>query len=100
MKVRYKPTFEYGKNMAKYLLVGSVLFALAALLLVPTGSVAQVILMLISLAVLIALIVVIVKFCRCPYCNRVIAAGLLQVKVCPGCRRSLSTGKKMKKSQR
>ena len=99
MKVRYKPTFEYGRNLAKYLLVGSVIFVLAALMLVPTGSVAQVILIALSFVLMAALVFVIVKYCRCPYCGRVIAAGVLRTTVCPGCRRSLSTGRKVKKSE-
>ena len=99
MKVRYKPTFEYGRNLAKYLLVGSVVFVLAALMLVPGGSVAQAILIALSFVLMAALVFVIVKYCRCPYCGRVIAAGVLRTTVCPGCRRSLSTGRKVKKSE-
>ena len=100
MKVRYKATFEYGKNLAKYLLIAAVICGLVALLFVPNGTVAQMVLILASFALMIVLIVVIVKYCRCPYCNRVIAAGVLRVTSCPGCKRDLSTGKKLKKYQR
>ena len=99
MKARFDRTFEYGKNLAKYLLVSAFVAGLAALLLVPKGSAAQMILMVASFAFLIATIVVMAKYCRCPYCGKRIMAGVLVVTSCPSCRRNLTTGKKVKKNR-
>ena len=35
-------------------------------------------------------------WCRCPWCGKAIFKNLYSVKVCPGCRRELTTGKKKK----
>ena len=42
---------------------------------------------------------IIVRECRCPYCGKIIFMGALTVTHCPRCRRSLTTGKKHKKSR-
>ena len=100
MKARFKRTFEYGKNIARYLLVAAFAFGLAAFLLVPDNKPAQLILILASSGTLIAMLVVLYQYYRCPYCGKRIVAGALAVSSCPACRRSLSTGKKVKKKSR
>ncbi len=42
---------------------------------------------------------IIVRECRCPHCGKIIFLGALSATHCPRCRRSLTTGKKMKKSR-
>ena len=97
MKARFGRTFEYGKNVARYLIFGAFIFGFAAFLLVPNNMLAQMILIFASMGMVIATVVVLYRFCRCPYCGKRIIAGALAVTSCPACRRSLSTGKKMKK---
>ncbi len=46
------------------------------------------------------LIFIIVRDCRCPHCGKIIFFGALSVTHCPRCRRSLTTGKKYKKSKK
>ncbi len=41
----------------------------------------------------------IVHDCRCPHCGKIIFFGALNATHCPRCRRSLTTGKKQKKSR-
>ena len=100
MKARYERTFEYGKSIARYLLMAAVIFGLAAFLLVPDNRLAQLILILASFGAMVAMVVVMYRYCRCPYCGKRIIAGALAVSSCPTCRRSLSTGKKVKKKSR
>ena len=99
MKVRYTDTFERGQMWVKHLLFAAILCGAAAMLLVKSGSYAQLTLILISFGLLIGMVVTAWRLCRCPYCGRVIAADVLRTTVCPGCRRSLSTGRKVKKSE-
>ena len=46
------------------------------------------------------LVFIIVRDCRCPHCGKIIFMGALSATHCPRCRRSLTTGKKQKKSRR
>ena len=86
--------------MVKYYLFGALLCGLASVLLVPSGSVLQMILIFLSAALLIGMIISAWKLCRCPYCGRPIIFGALAVSVCPSCHRDLKNGKKVKKSKR
>ena len=52
-----------------------------------------------TLILFIATVVIIVRECRCPHCGKVIFLGVLAVTSCPKCKRSLTTGKKVKKSK-
>ena len=52
-----------------------------------------------STLIFIYAIYTIIKCCRCPSCNKVIFFGLLAAKTCPRCKRSLTTGQKVKKSK-
>ena len=96
MKARYSDTFDYGKKISMWLVIFSVIFAVASLVLFPSGSAKQLILMAASIICFVSTIVVIHKFCRCPYCGKRIYAGVLVVTHCPACKRNLKTGKKSK----
>ena len=97
MKVQYESKFSYGQRIVRYLLFAVIALSLAAGLLTPKGSTQQTILVLTAFALIAALLGVIYKYCRCPYCGKRIFAGVLAVKSCPKCRRNLTTGKKVKK---
>ena len=43
---------------------------------------------------------IIVRECRCPHCGKIIFMGALSATHCPRCKRSLTTGKKQKKSRK
>ena len=47
-----------------------------------------------------AMVFIIVRDCRCPHCGKIIFLGALSVTHCPRCRRSLTTGKKYRKSKK
>lgn len=96
MKARFNDTFDYGKKLSKWMVIISVVLALASLLLFPEGSVNKLITVIASIVCFISTIVIIYKFCRCPYCGKRIFMGVLVVTHCPACKRNLKTGKKNK----
>lgn len=95
MKARFDRTFEYGRNIAKYCVIFAVALCVLSLLM-PQGTYLQTIFVVVTLAMMVATVVVMYKYCRCPYCGRRIMLGVLRAKTCPSCRRNLTTGKKMK----
>lgn len=95
MKARFDRTFEYGRNISKYLVIFAIVLCVFSLL-VPQGTYVQFILIAATFGLIVATIVVMYKYCRCPYCGKRIMMGVLQIKACPRCRRSLTTGKKMR----
>ena len=97
MKTRYANTFEYGQKLAKYLIGFAVVICLASVLFMPKGSIVQTIAAILGMALIVATIYVTYKYCRCPHCGKHIVAGVFAVKTCPACRRSLVTGKKIRK---
>ncbi len=46
------------------------------------------------------MVFLIVRECRCPHCGKIIFLGALSATHCPRCRRSLTTGKKYRKSKK
>ncbi len=97
MKAKYDRTFEYGKKISKYLIIFALILCVASLVFASQGSYLQMILVIATIGLMIATIVVMYKYCRCPYCGKHIMMGILAVTNCPRCRRSLTTGKKVKK---
>ena len=97
MKARYAKTFEYGKHMAKTSVICAVACCAVSLLLFQPGSIAQIIAIALSFVLIIATIVIMYVYCRCPYCGKHIMMGVLSIKSCPSCRRNLESGKKVKK---
>ena len=57
----------------------------------------QVIFIFAAFTCMAGLIVASLKLCRCPHCGKRILNGVLVKKICPNCRRSLTTGKRVKR---
>jgi len=97
MKV-YENSFIHGRELAKKIVIGVVISAVATLL---SGSMAsltvQMALLALTTVLMVVLIYVVATQCRCPYCGKTIVFGVLAVTHCPRCKRSLTTGKKTKK---
>ena len=100
MKARFESNFEYGRKIAKYLLVAAIALMAVGLFVTPAESTAQAVVMFAIIGLIVATIVVVYRFCRCPYCGKHIFFGILKVKVCPACKRNLASGKKTKKYER
>ena len=97
MKARYAKTFEYGRHMAKTSVICAVACCAVSLLFFQPGSIPQIITLVLSFALIVATIVIMCVYCRCPYCGKRIIMGVLTVKSCPSCHRNLESGKKVKK---
>ena len=100
MKARYDRSMEYGKSLARALLMATILLGLAAFLLAVGNQILQLVLVLLSFASLGGMFYVLWRYCRCPYCGKRIIAGALVATSCPACHRSFETGKKLKKKYR
>ena len=100
MKNMRTRTFEDTKSLIKTLVVLAVICCLASLFFTQEGSRLQLILILLTLVFMIAAVVVIFLYSRCPSCGKVIVFGVLKATSCPRCKRNLVTGQKMKKKSR
>ncbi len=89
--------FERGRNIVKVLVALAVAFSLIALMFTKENTSQNLYLILAALACIVGVVFVSLRFCRCPHCGKRILNGVLVLKVCPKCKRSLLTGAKVKK---
>lgn len=88
--------FEKAKRLVTILLVFSIMACVVGLLfghgnrefLIGTAAAA--------LASLLLAGFVIVKYCRCPWCGKLLLRRMFAVRTCPDCRRDIETGKRRK----
>ena len=88
--------FERGRSIVRVLMVLAIAFAVLGLLFSRENTGQQMILLVAALACVAGFVIAALVLCRCPYCGKRILSGVLVIKVCPKCKRSLTTGKKMK----
>ena len=100
MKPSFTTNFARGQKLVRYLLVGALAAGAAGLLLFPEGAMQQTVCVLLSAALIIGVIVVAARDCRCPSCGKRIINGVLVLSVCPRCKRNLYTGDKPKKAKK
>lgn len=89
--------FEHGKRIVAVLLGLAVVFCLYALMFTEEYSKENLIAVMAGFVCFVAMIIAAAQLCRCPHCGKRIIFGVLAVKVCPKCRRSLATGNKVRK---
>ncbi len=87
--------FERGRRIVLVFVILAVVFGVAALLFTNENSSEQKILVTAAFLCLVAVLICARIFCRCPHCGKAIVSGVLVLKVCPKCKRSLITGKKV-----
>lgn len=91
--------FVYGRaRMIKMLIITAVCMVLS--LVFPRGSMIGVATLWLTIISFAATVWVVYRYCRCPNCGKIIFFGVAVIKVCPRCHRSLTSGKKVKKSSR
>ena len=100
MKNMRTRNFEDTKSLIKTLVVLAVICCVGGLFFTAEGSRLQLILVLLTLVFMVAALVVVFLYSRCPSCGKVIAFGVLKATCCPRCKRNLVTGQKMKKKSR
>ena len=100
MDRNYENSFIHGRELAKKILIGIVVCCVFSVLSLSMATfVVQMGLVSVTTVLVLLLIYVIIKYCRCPYCGKLIILGVLAVTDCPRCRRNLTTGKKSKKKR-
>ena len=92
----YVSEFERGRKIVLVLLVLAIAFGVVALCSAENSS-QQVIFIFAAFTCMAGLIVASLKLCRCPHCGKRILNGVLVKIICPNCRRSLTTGKRVKR---
>ena len=95
---RAENDFVYGRDLVKKLLIGAVVACVLSLLM-PRQSYLQIAFIALTAVIFFTIIACLAKYCRCPHCGKVIFFGVLVIRQCPRCKRSLVTGKKMKKAK-
>ena len=92
-------SYELAKGRLRTIMIAAVL-ACAGSLLTPQSYLPMKMFFTIATVVVFGFLVyTIVHDCRCPHCGKIIFLGALSATHCPRCRRSLTTGKKQKKSK-
>lgn len=89
--------FERGRRIVLVMIAVALALGLGALLFTQEGTVENTVLAVASLVGIVAVIFAAMHFCRCPHCGKRIINGVLTLKVCPNCKRSLITGQKIKR---
>lgn len=98
MKKVYENTFVQGRELVKKFFAAAVISAALGIVCEQMGNPVAPYLLVLTLVIMIATVYVMFKMCRCPHCGKRILTGVFVATTCPGCRRSLVTGKKMKKN--
>ena len=93
-----KSRFESGRQAAKNLASMAAGAGVTALL-VGDGTPLQGALLVLTLTLFVCMFTVIALRCRCPHCGKTVIAGLWNATTCPRCRRSLTTGNKIKRKK-
>ena len=92
--------YESARSRLRTVMIASAV-ACAGSLLTPQSFIQLKMFFTVATLILFATIVyIIVRECRCPHCGKIIFMGALSATHCPRCKRSLTTGKKQKKSRR
>ncbi len=95
-----KTDFERGRTYSVVLIAMTIALSVISLMFTKSGTTESMALTISALLCAIAAVVVVVKFCRCPYCGKRVITGVLVVETCPKCRRSLTTGDKVRKRKK
>jgi len=91
--------FNTATSLARTMTIISALLCVAGLLFKEELAPIRAFLTILALLILVAAIIIIVVFCKCPYCGKRIFMGASTVAYCPNCRRNLETGKKGSKKK-
>ncbi len=92
----YVSDFERGRKIVLVFLILAIAFGVMALFSAENSN-QQVIFIFAAFICMVGVIAAALKLCRCPHCGKRILNGVLVKKTCPNCRRSLTTGKRVKR---
>ena len=90
-----KSKFESGRQAVKILAILAAVSCVASLM-AGDGTPLQGALLVLSMALFVSMFIVSALRCRCPHCGKTVLFGLWNATTCPRCKRSLTTGNKIK----
>ena len=90
-------SFERGRKLVVIFLVMAIVLCAYALLFTKEYSRENFVAVIGGFLCFAAMIVTAATLCRCPHCGKRIISGVLVLKVCPKCKRILTTGEKIRK---
>ena len=93
-KKQYNSDFEKGRKYIRILLCAAMLIVGTSYFVAAPGSKEQIGSLAAGFACVLATVFVNFKYCRCPYCGKVIFTGFNYHDTCPKCNRNIETGKK------
>ena len=92
--------YDTARDRLRTVMIAAAIFCVGSLL-TPESFVSLKLFLTIATILLFGTMVfIIVRECRCPHCGKIIFMGALSATHCPRCKRSLTTGKKYKKSKK
>ncbi len=86
--------FDKASTLARGLIIGSAVLCVLGLIIDKELSGIKMLVTLGALLLLVSAFIIVMVFCKCPYCGKRIFRGASSVVYCPNCRRNLETGKK------
>ncbi len=88
--------FQTAKRIVGMLMAISVISCIVGIAVFEPGSLQASYCVLGAFGALLLSVGVMLKWCRCPWCGKVIFRKLFYITECPSCRRDIETGKKKK----
>lgn len=98
MKKAHENTFAQGRELVKKLMAAALISGILGLVCDQLSHPVAPYILGLTVIIMATTIYVMVTYCRCPHCGKRILTGILVATTCPSCRRSLVTGKKVKKN--
>lgn len=93
-------SYEQAKGRLRTVMLGAILACAGSLLTPQSFLTLKLFFTVATVALFVVTVYIILHDCRCPHCGKIIFLGALSATHCPRCRRSLTTGKKQKKSRK
>ena len=92
--------YETARDRLRTVMIAAAIACVGSLLTPQSFLSMRLFLTIATILLFVTMLFIIVRGCRCPHCGKIIFMGALSATHCPRCKRSLTTGKKQKKSKR
>ena len=88
--------FKTARRLVMIFMAVSFVLAIGGIVFVRPGTQASIYVVLLSFIMMVLALMILIVFCRCPWCGKRITSGLMKIEVCPHCRRDIDTGMKVR----
>ena len=92
--------YETARDRLRTVMIAAAIACVGSLLTPQSFISLKLFLTIATILLFVTMLFIIVRGCRCPHCGKIIFMGALSATHCHRCKRSLTTGKKQKKSKR